>query len=109
MVRVLAENLSDLLPEARVIGYPWSVATPFDYRITVNVKSFEQRPDGKVNLSAVWRILDGDGKVLDTGKADLTSEVEGKGYEAIVYAMNTALTRLSEELASALSGSLPRP
>jgi len=84
MVRVLVENLSGLLPGVNFLIYPWNRATPLDYRISVDVQSFELKPDGKVSLAADWRLRDGEGKNVRTEKAAFTAAVDGKGYEAIV-------------------------
>jgi len=56
-----------------------------------------------VSLAADWRLRDGEGKNVRTEKAAFTAAVDGKGYEAIVSAMNAALAQLSEEIAGALS------
>ncbi|MFC1799797.1 membrane integrity-associated transporter subunit PqiC [Candidatus Eisenbacteria bacterium] len=109
VLRVLADNLSDLLPSARILTYPWNRAIPVDYRITIDVTSFEQQPDGKVHLSADWSLLFADGKAEQKGETRLTAEVASDGYQAIVSAMNAALAQLSEELGAAVSGGMPKP
>ncbi len=104
MVRVLVENLSALLSDANLLGYPWNRSIPIDYRITVDVRTFEQHPDGNVHLVAIWNLLSGEGETVQTRRAELAIGVDGDGYAAIVSAMNAAMVRLSEEIASALSG-----
>src|SRR4029453_9869228 len=70
IARVLAENLSLLLPTERVVLYPWSRALDPDYQITVEVLQFDRGPGGEVVLAARWSLLDHDGqeRVLRTAR-----------------------------------------
>lgn len=102
MLRVLIEDLSGMFPGASFLSHPWNRATPIDYRISVDVISFEQQPDGKVLLGAVWKLQDGDGRAVRTERTSLTAQVDGEGYGPIVSAMNKAMAQLSEEIARAL-------
>jgi uncharacterized lipoprotein YmbA len=104
VARVLVDNLSNLLPNADLLSYPWNRTTPVDYRITVDVTSFEQQPKGEVLLAATWSLRDGEGKVLRKEENMITAEVSGEGYKAIISAMNAALAELSEEIARFMSG-----
>jgi uncharacterized lipoprotein YmbA len=104
MVRVLAENLAALLPDADVRAYPYVQSEDIDYRIRVEVRSFELHPDGNVHLVALWRLMTGPDDTSPPERADLTANA-GKGdYEEVVAAMSSALVSLSEEIA----GSLPK-
>jgi uncharacterized lipoprotein YmbA len=62
--RVLAENLSLLIPTERVILHPWPRTIDPDYQVTVEVLQFDRVPGGQVVLAARWSLLDHDGKAL---------------------------------------------
>lgn len=102
VLRVLAEELSGLLPGANILVFPWSRATQLDYRISVDIKIFGLQPDGKVHLTANWRVLGGKGGTLSSEETSLAAEVAGEGYGAIVSAMDVTLARLSEAIALSL-------
>jgi hypothetical protein len=104
---VLIENISSLLPDANLLTYPWNRAIPVDFRVKVDVKSFEQQPDGRVLLAAAWDLSDGEGKIHRREESRIKTDVSGEGYQAVVLAMNGALAELSEDLAKAVSGSAP--
>lgn len=103
IVRVLAEDLSGLLPDAHFLQYPWSRSIPLDYRVKVVISGFELQPGGQVRLEADWSITDGEGATLKRRKAESLADVTGKGYTAVVSAMNAALGELSREIAKDLT------
>src|SRR5262245_41337863 len=64
ILRVLADNLSLLIPTDRVLLHPWARMTEFDYQVTVDVMQFDAGPSGEVVLAARWRILGPNDKEL---------------------------------------------
>lgn len=100
--RVLAENLSLLIPTDRVLLHPWSRTIEPDYQVTVDVTQFDAGPSGEVVLAARWRILSANEKELVIRKAHFTAAAGRQGYEATVSAMGHALDALSQDIAAAL-------
>src|SRR4029453_19268350 len=100
--RVLAENLSLLIPTDRVLLHPWSRTIEPDYQVTVDVTQFDAGPSGEVVLAARWRILSANEKELGIRKAHFTAAAGRQGYEATVSAMGHALDALSQDIAAAL-------
>ena len=100
--RVLAENLSLLIPTDRVLLHPWSRTTEPDYQVTVDVTQFDAGPSGEVVLAARWQILSANEKELVIRKARFTAVAGRQGYEATVSAMGHALDALSQDIAAAL-------
>jgi uncharacterized lipoprotein YmbA len=103
--RVLAENLSLLLPTARVVMSPWPRATPIDYQIMVDVTHFLSQVGGESLLIADWTIVKGEGgDVLASGRSRFSASAAGKDYAAIVAAMSQTVASLSQELATTIRG-----
>jgi uncharacterized lipoprotein YmbA len=102
VVRVLAENLSLLIPTDRVVRHPWSRLTVPDYQVTVEVMQFDAGPGGEVVLAAHWQILTANEKELVMRKSHLTAAAGGYEYEAMVTAMGRTLDALSREIAAML-------
>jgi uncharacterized lipoprotein YmbA len=107
--RVLAENLSLLLPTARVVTSPWPMATPIDYQIIVDVTHFLSQVGGESLLLADWALFQGEGKdMLTSGTARFSAPPSGPDYAAIVAAMSQTVAGLSRELATTIRGMRPR-
>jgi uncharacterized lipoprotein YmbA len=107
--RVLAENLSVLLPSARVVMSPWPRATSIDYQVTVDVTQFLSQVGGDSLLIADWLLFKGEGQeVLASGNSRVTASPAGQDYAAIVAAMSQTVASLSREIATAVRGVGPR-
>jgi uncharacterized lipoprotein YmbA len=102
--RVIVEDLKVMLPGAGVLEYPWNHTDRLDYRITIDVIAFERRPDGRVHLKAAWKLLNAGGESIRRDDSEYAVEVIDEYYDDIVKAMNSALAKLTGDLARALSG-----
>ena len=102
--RALAENLSLLLPSARVVTSPWPRATPIDHQITVDVTHFVSQVGGDSLLIADWTLFRGEGPdVLGSGRSRFTASPGGPDYAAIVAAMSQTVASLSREIATTVA------
>src|SRR5262249_52204551 len=102
IARVLAENLSLLLPTERVVLYPWPRNMDPDSQVTVEVLQFDRGPGGEVVLAARWSLLDRDGKERVLRTSRLSQTAGGADYEATVTAMGRALEALARDMAATL-------
>ena len=102
IARVLAEDLSLLIPTERVVFHPWPRSIDPDYQITVEVLQFDRGPGGEVVLAAHWSLLDRDGKELVMRMSRLSQAAGGADYEAMVTAMGRTLDTLARDMAATL-------
>ena len=102
--RVLAENLSLLIPTERVILHPWSRTIDPDYQVAVEVLQFDRGPGSQVVLAARWSLLDRDGKELVLRTSRISLAAGGADYEATVTTMGRALEVLAQDIATTLRG-----
>ena len=58
VTRVLAENLSLLLPTQRAEVFPWKRAANIDYQVTVEMSRFDGTLGGDAVLAARWQVRD---------------------------------------------------
>ena len=86
IARVLAENLSLLIPTERVVLHPWSRRSTRITRSRWRCSS-STGPGGEVVLVARWSLLDRDGKELALRMSRLSQAAGGADYEAMVTAM----------------------
>ena len=99
--RILAENLSNLLPTHRVFSYPWRRSVPIDYRVSVEVLQFDAKAGESVSLVARWNISGADGEeVFLMKKSSFTVPTTHESYDAIVAAESQALADLSHAIAA---------
>jgi hypothetical protein len=103
LARVIADNLSVLLPSDRVCAYPWSDSIQVKYKVSVEIISLEKTQDGKAILDASWDIIENNGeKLLIMKRSKLIMPVESEEFEAVATAESRAAEALSREIAAAL-------
>ncbi|MFQ5960102.1 MAG: membrane integrity-associated transporter subunit PqiC [Candidatus Methylomirabilales bacterium] len=107
--RVLAENLSILIPTDRAAMFPWEQSTPIDYRVAVEVTRFEGNADGDSSLMARWNIVGADGKKeLLARQSSFSARADAQDYEARVSALSRTIADLSREIATAIKALSPK-
>jgi uncharacterized lipoprotein YmbA len=100
--RVVAENLVDLLGTARVSLFQQALNVDADYRVAIEVQSFESAPGDAATLNAAWvvrRMRDGKSETGRTAAREATTD---KSFDALAAAHSRALSRLSQDVAGAV-------
>lgn len=100
--RVVAENLGDLLGTSRVSLFQQSPNVDADYRVAIEVQSFESAPGDAATLNAAWvvrRVRDGK---TETGRTAVREATADKGFDALAAAHSRALARMSQDIAGAV-------
>jgi uncharacterized protein len=105
--RVLAQDLSAMLPPERFTAIPWKpvygMRVPVSYRVGVVVQEFEGTLGGKVKLKALWSVSrEEDSGVISVRESSYTEDIGGNDYSSLVEAMSKALGRLSSDIAAVL-------
>ena len=97
--RVLAKNISILLPTDRVAVYPWGEQFSPTYRIKLDVEQFDGQVGERVVLEVTWMVTDQEGtNKLLVRKSLIEEPVSDKNYEALVEAKSNALNTLSRTI-----------
>ena len=105
ITRVLAEDLSRLLPGATISIFPWRGLEAVRYQVIVDVTRFDGPAAGDTALEARWRVLDvASSKELAAKTARLAEPTGGPGYTMTVTSMSRALGSLSRDIAQTLVG-----
>ena len=103
-LRVLAKNISMLLPADRVVAYPWKNQFSPAYRIKLNVEQFDGQFGKHVILDVTWSIAKQKDDNNPVVKNSLIKEpVSTEDYEAIVAAKSRAIAVLSKEIVSVIN------
>lgn len=97
--RVLAKNISILLPTNRVAVYPWADQFSPTYRVKLDVEQFDGLLGEHVLLNVTWSVTDQEGtNELVVKKALIKEPVSAKDYEALVAAKSQAIVTLSRAI-----------
>jgi uncharacterized lipoprotein YmbA len=100
IVRVLSENLTNLLSQNSVFVSPWGRGIVSDYQVTINIRRFDAMPEGNVLLNAQWTIIGKEGtQILRMRESFITESMSAQTYSAKVSAMSGALEKLSRDIA----------
>lgn len=101
--RVLGENLTQLLGTSRVLSYSGELRYPVDYRVAVDVLSFEGTAQGEAVLKVRWALLGPDAdRVLLVREGSYSAKAQSPDPAAMVEAMSRALGAFSRDLAEAI-------
>ncbi len=101
LTRVMAENLSVLVPTERVVFHPWPRQQKVDAQVSVNIQEFHVDAAGQVRLAAQWAVRPGD-KTLVTRKSSCRLAASGTDYAKIVDAQSRCVGQLSREIANSV-------
>ncbi len=100
LLRVMAVDLAMLMPDTRLVLFPWRGGPGIMSELRVQILRFDGALDGDVQLAAVVRVLSvGKPKLLLENLIQITEPTQGGGFPELVAAMNRALHRLSREIA----------
>jgi uncharacterized lipoprotein YmbA len=102
IARVVAENLAAILGTPRVSLFPQTIASDLDYRVQIEVRSFESMPGKSATLNAVWTVRRmKDGKT-QTGRSSVQEKVSDNGFDALAAAHSRAVGQMSRDIADAI-------
>ena len=97
--RVLAKNISILLPTDRVAVYPWGEQFSPTFRVKLEVEHFDGQLGESVVLDVTWMVTDHEGtNKLVVRKSRIEEPASDKTYEALVEAKSNGLATLSREI-----------
>ena len=102
-LRVLAKNISMLLPADRVAAYPWTDHFSPSFRIPLTVEQFDGRFEGDVVLNVAWSVRN----QKDTNEpvvkhTRIKEPVSAGDYDALVSAQSRAIGTLSRAIVEEL-------
>jgi uncharacterized lipoprotein YmbA len=100
--RVVAENLIAMLGTPRVTLFPQTSSADADYRVAIEVQSFQSAPGEAAVLDAVWTVRRTTNGSTETRRTTVREAVRENGYDALAAAHSRAVARLSREIADVI-------
>ena len=102
IARVVAENLVAILGTPRVTLFPQTVTPDVDYRVQIEVRTFESAAGKSATLNAVWTVRrTKDGKT-ETGRTSAQEKVQDNGFDALAAAHSRAVGQMSKDIADTI-------
>jgi uncharacterized lipoprotein YmbA len=98
---VIAEDLTRLVPGARVSVYPQRADDGAVYRVSVDVQRFESAPGTMAGIAVLWSVRPPTGTAV-SGRTVVHEPVAGGGYDALVDAHNRAIGAVSADIARSI-------
>jgi uncharacterized protein len=102
LARTVAENLVVMLGTPRVILFPQQLATDPEYRVAIEIRTFESAPATAIRMDAVWTLRRAKDGKTETGRTSVRETVPDGSYDAIAAAHSRAVARLSQDIADAV-------
>jgi uncharacterized protein len=97
--RVVVDDLASMLGTSRVSLVNQSMNADPDFRVAIDVQTFQSVPGDSATLNATWIVRrTKDGKT-QAGRTAVREPPNGMGYDALVAAHSRALARLSQDIA----------
>ncbi len=103
--RVLAQNLTILVPAEVIFSNNSTTAERENFRVYVNILEFHADPQEQAVLTAQWHITRGE-EMLVNRQVSYRAPASASDYQIIVEALNECLNRLSRDLAVELKSNL---
>ena len=100
--RVVADNLATILGTPRVTLFPQTMSAAADYRVAIQVQSFDSAPGDAATLDAVWTVSRAKDGKSQTGRTAVREAAPQGGYDGLAAAHSRALARLSRDIADAV-------
>jgi uncharacterized lipoprotein YmbA len=102
LARVVAENLAAILGTPRVTLSPHMLDVKPDYRVAIEVRSFESSLGASAALDAVWTVHRASDGQSETGRSSAREKPLDASYDGLAAAHSRAVGRLSQEIAGAV-------
>lgn len=107
--RVLVAQLGRRLATARIYSYPSRIVAATDYRVALEIRSFDGPLGGSVTLDLAWSLIDDrTADVVEVRRAEYTEPSAGPDYDAYAASLGRLLARLSDDIAAAVRDAVER-
>jgi uncharacterized lipoprotein YmbA len=103
VARVTAANLGRRLKTGNVRTYPWRGDDGIRYQVTIDIRQFHGAADGNAVIEAGWRAYALPERKLAASRTFVDREpLAADGYQPLVAAQSRLLSRLADDIATAL-------
>jgi len=104
IARVVAENLVVLLGTPRVTLFPPALNSDIDYRVQIEVRTFESTQGKSASLDAVWTVRRTKDGRIETGRTSVREPISDGSFDALAAAHSRGVAKLSQDIADVVRG-----
>jgi len=106
LARLVREDLSVMLPKAKLTLYPWNPSMALKYQVVVEVVQLDSELDGDMFFAVQWTVIDvPNSKTVLIKRSEYREAIIPQNYLGLAKTLSTACSTLSTQIAQAL-GSL---
>ena len=102
ITRVVAENLVVLLGTPRVTLFPPALNSDVDYRVQIEIRTFESTQGKSASLDAVWTVRRTKDGRIETGRTSVREPISDGSFDALAAAHSRGVAKLSQDIADAV-------
>jgi uncharacterized lipoprotein YmbA len=104
MTRLIGENLTVMLPEAKFTLYPWNSSVPVKYQVVVEIVQLDSNLDKDMFLVAQWLVIDvQNAKTMIIKRSEFRQSIVPQNYSGLAKTLGMACASLSSEIAEAIA------
>ena len=104
MARVIEEDLTAMLPGAKMAAYPWNISIPIQYQVVVEIVQLDSELDKDLFVVAQWLVIDVlEAKTLIMKRSEFRQPIMPQNYAGLAGTLNTICASLSGDIAEALA------
>ncbi len=102
--RLIAEDLTVMLPGAKFTLYPWNLTIAVKYQVVVEIVQLDSELDKDLFLVAQWLVIDAQNtKTMIIKRSEFRQLIKPQNYSGLAKTLSTACATLSSEIAEALA------
>jgi uncharacterized lipoprotein YmbA len=104
LARLVREDLTVMLPKAKLTLYPWDLGVAVKYQVTLEVVQLDCELDKDIHFVVQWMIIDAqNSKTLIIKRSEFRQPILLQNYSGLAKTLSTACASLSNEIAEALA------
>jgi len=104
IARLIREDLTAMLPEAKLAVYPWNPSVTVRYQVAVEIVQLDSELDKGIFLAVQWMIIDlKNSKTVMIKRSEFRRPISPQDYAGLAQTLSAACASLSGQIAEALS------
>jgi uncharacterized lipoprotein YmbA len=104
MARLIAEDLTVMLPGTKFTLHPWNSTIPVKYQVVVEIVQLESELNKDLFLVAQWLVIDAqNAKTMIIKRSEFRQPIIPQDYSGLAKTLSTACASLASEISETLA------
>jgi uncharacterized lipoprotein YmbA len=101
----MRENLTVMLPNAKLTLYPWNPSMAVKYQVVTEVVQLDSELDKDMIFVVQWTVIDAQSsKAVVIKRSEFRQPILPQNYSGLVKVLSASCASLSSQIAEALAG-----